>query len=78
MVKNRDPGDVSWYVPNKKRPIAYSTVATSNLIGLLAEDGLTVQQARDALLYDREGQGVMDAYIGLGYGDKTLASLGVR
>ena len=33
MKKNRLP--VEWYLPNKKRPFAYSTVATSLVIKIL-------------------------------------------
>lgn len=69
---------VSWYAPGKKRPIGYTTRATGDLIVLLAEDGLTVSQAKDALIYDPEGRDVMQAFIDLGYGDTTLTELNVR
>lgn len=69
---------VSWYAPGKKRPIGYSTRATSDLVRLLAEDGLTVSQAKRELRYDPEGQEIMQTYIDLGYGDTTLTDLGVR
>lgn len=70
--------DVEWSVHNRKRPIAYSTVATSQLIGLLAEDGHTFASARREVRYDSEAQAVLDAYIDRGLGDVTMAAHGVR
>lgn len=67
--------DVSWYAPNRKRPIAYSCEWVMFSLAYEAEDSdETVQQLRDRL----NGQGyipndevnvVLDAYIKYGYGD---------
>lgn len=67
--------DVEWYLPGRKTPVGYSTRATSDMIDMLAEDGLTISQIRDALLYDDDGQRLLDLYIEKGYGDYTKAEL---
>ena len=69
---------VAWYTPGRKRPIAYSTQATSNLIGYLADDGFTFNRAREEILYDTEAHAVLDAYIERGYGDTHMKEIGVR
>ena len=70
MAKTRIKGDVHWHVPNKKKPIAYSTVATSHLIGLLAQDFETIQDVYDAINYDEEAKEILQKYIDLGYGNE--------
>ena len=70
MSKAKIKGAVEWYVPNKKKPIAYSTRATSDLIGLLAEDFETIQDVYDAVMYDQEAKAVLQKYIDLGYGNQ--------
>lgn len=35
--RGNSKGDVTWHIPGKKRPIAYSTVAVSNEIKLYSE-----------------------------------------
>ena len=70
MTKTKRKGDVHWFVPNKKKPIAYSTVAASDLIGLLAEDFETIQDVYDAINYDEEAKEILQKYIDLGYGNE--------
>ena len=70
MAKAKIKGDVQWLVPGKKKPIAYSTKATSDLIGLLAEDFETIQDVYDAINYDPEAKAIMQIYIDLGYGNQ--------
>lgn len=70
MAKITRKGDVHWTIPNKKKPIAYSTVATSQLIGLLAEDFETIQDVYDAAIYDVEAKEILQKYIDLGYGNE--------
>lgn len=70
MSKTKRKGDVSWTVPNRKKPIAYSTVATSNLIGLLAEDHETILDVYNAITYDIEAKEILQKYIDLGYGNE--------
>lgn len=70
MAKTKRKGDVSWTVPNKKKPIAYSTVATSNLIGLLSQECETISDVYDAITYDVEAKDVLKKYIDFGYGNE--------
>lgn len=70
MAKANNKGDVHWYVPGKKKPVAYSTVATSDLISLLSEDFETIQDVYDAINYDPEAKAIMKIYIDLGYGNQ--------
>lgn len=69
MVKRKPKGDVLWRIPGRKTPIAYSTVATSQLIGLLAEQGGTIREVQGRINYDQEAKDVLQAYIDRGYGD---------
>ena len=52
----------------KGRPIAFSTTATSDLIALLAEDGCTIEELKDQIVYDIEAKEIIQKYIDLGYG----------
>ena len=70
MAKRKIKGDVSWIVPKKKKPIAYSTVATSHLIGLLSQEHKTIQDVYDAVTYDVEAKEILQKYIDLGYGNE--------
>lgn len=70
MTKVKNKGDIHWFVPNKKKPIVYSTVATSDLIGLLAEEHETIQDVYDAVTYDVEAKEILQKYIDLGYGNE--------
>ena len=65
----KSKGDVSYTVPNKKKPIAYSTVATSDLIVVLAQDYETITDVYNAINYDQDAKDVLQKYIDLGYGD---------
>ena len=73
MAKSKNKGDVHWFIPNRKKPIAYSTVATSNLIGLLAEDHETIQDVYNAVTYDQEAKDILQKYIDFGYGNETAS-----
>lgn len=77
-MTSRTRGDVHWYVEGRKTPIAYSTTATSLLLGVLAADGHTFASAREHVPYDPEGQAVLDAYISRGLGDRNMAEYGVQ
>lgn len=65
-------GDVRWHTPGRKTPIAYSTKATSDLIVALSQDGATIQEVRDRIIYDVETRRVLDIYVAKGYGN-TIA-----
>lgn len=65
--------DVEWYLPGKKNPIAYSTVATSDLIEALSEQypNATISQLMPAINYDVDAKKVVQQYIDAGYGDQV-------
>ena len=57
MAKRRNTkGDVAWYEPKRKRPIAYSTKATSDYIVLLAESGKTISEVYNLVNYNQEAK----------------------
>ena len=65
----RSKGDVMYTVPNKKKPIAYSTKATNDLIVVLAQEYETISDVSNAISYDQDAKDVLQKYIDLGYGD---------
>lgn len=69
MTKTHSKGDVAWYIPGRKRPIAYSTKASSDLISVLAEEGGTISEVQQKINYNAEAKDVLQAYIDLGYGN---------
>lgn len=69
MAKTKLKGDVQWTIPGQKRPIAYSTRATSDLIAVLSEQGGTICEVQSRINYDPEAKAVLQAYIDRGYGD---------
>ena len=60
--------DIQWCLPNKKRPFAYSTKATSDLIVTLAQTFETIQNVYDNIIYDYEAKSILQVYIERGYG----------
>lgn len=72
MAYNKPKGDVSWYKPKSKansKPIAYSTVATNDLIVILSQIYDTIEDVYKAINYDQEAKEIMEKYINLGYGN---------
>lgn len=72
MGYHKPKGDVFWFKPKGKlnsRPIAYSTVATNDLIVLLAKDGYTFKELKEKINYDGDAKNILQKYIDLGYGD---------
>lgn len=67
--------DVEWTVPNYKKPIAFSTVAASDLIEKMSKDNFnaTISEIYDMITYDVEAKRVLEAYINGGFG-KQIAS----
>lgn len=68
-------GDVQWTLPGRKRPFAYSTVATNDLIVALAQDGGTVREVRDQINFDDEAVAILDGFIDAGHGDVVLREM---
>lgn len=75
MAKRRPKGDVEWYLPNRKRPVAYSTKAASDLIVVLSQEGATIQEVHDAINYDIEAKNILEIYIENGYGQAMAKEL---
>lgn len=76
MTKKKNSGlGVQWTLPQKKRPFATTTVATNDLIVLLAEDGHTVNSAYDEINYDDEAKAVLKKFIENGYAETRLDML---
>lgn len=63
--------DVQWAIPGRKTPIAYSTTATSDTIGVLADENptATISELQGLVNYDPEAKKVLQQYIDAGYGD---------
>lgn len=68
--KGWNSGDVHWIVPGKKKPIAYSTTATSDLIVLLSKEYKTIKEVQAAINFDQEAKDVLQKYIDAGYGEQ--------
>lgn len=60
-------GDVAWYMPGAKRPFAYSTKATSDLIVTLYEVYGDLQRVYEELHYDAEAKSIVWQYLEKGY-----------
>lgn len=65
---------VDWHLPDGKggyraRRFATTTKASSDLIAMLAADGLTWAQVRDGINFDDEAKAVAEHFIAAGYGD---------
>ncbi len=62
-------GGVDWFLPGRKRRFATSTVATSDLITLLADEGKGWPGIHDAILFDPEAKAIAYVYVQSGYGE---------
>lgn len=68
---------VDWHLPDgrggfRARRFASTTVASGDLIRLLAEDGNTWAEIASAIIYDDEAKAVAQRFVDAGYG-ATLA-----
>lgn len=64
-MEKRAKGDVAWYLDDKKnsRPIAYSTVATSDLIVMLYEQYRDLRLVYENIHYDADAKRVVAEYL---------------
>ena len=78
-MKRNSKGDVRWFLPLRKKPVAYSTVATKDWILQLAQLGGTVQDIYDSLdrdyISNPEAKTVLAEYVKRGYGNKIARHL---
>ena len=66
MVKGQVKGSVAWYLPDAKqnsRPIAYSTVATSDLIVALYNQYGDLRKVYENIHYDDDAKKVVSEYL---------------
>lgn len=72
----KDP-TVFWYVPNYDSPIAVSSEDTKDLIlaAINVNENSTIQQVSTGILNNAEAQKVLNAYITLGYGNRTAKKI---
>jgi hypothetical protein len=61
---------VSWTLPGKKKPFAYSHPAVSCFLAVMAESYETFQDVYDNILYDSEEKEIVKYFIDHGLGDK--------
>lgn len=73
MACRKQKPDVSYYLPNKKRPIAYSSKSTCDLIGLLSEIFYSIKDVQMAIFFDQKAKDILQIYIDKGYA-YTIAS----
>lgn len=72
-MRNIKHGDVEWYLPNKKRPFAYSTTATSDLIKILYDDLQDLRLVYNAINFDDEAKKIVKTYL-----DNNIYSIRLR
>lgn len=75
MARREASLGVDWHLPGRKRRFATTTVATSDLIVLLAEDGCTWAELIDQINYDEEAKAVARHFVAHGYGDTTARDM---
>lgn len=71
---------VDWHLPNPrggfcKRPFASTTVASADLIALVAGDSLTWREVVAGIHYDPEARDVAMAFVEAGHGDAVAADM---
>lgn len=59
-----------WYIPKRKRAVAFSTMGTSLYIVELAQRYKTIQDVYDAILWNDEARSILKIYIDSGYGNE--------
>jgi hypothetical protein len=70
--------DVAWYSKKYKRPIAYSTVATSDFISLINQPNKTAKELYNYLtnenlvIRDNEAISIMKAFMNKGLDDEII------
>lgn len=64
-MSRREPKhhSVYWYLPHRKKPFAYSTVATRDLIETILEKTNNLEEALNQINYDEDAKQILIAYI---------------
>jgi len=68
-------GDVEWFLPKQKRPFAYSTISSSDLIEVLAEEGRTVEEVWASINFDADAKAILAHYMAKGFSKHNLKKL---
>jgi len=61
--------DVLWFIPNHRKPIAYSTKSCSDLIIMMSQNNKTIKDIFEQINYDMEAKNVLKQYIKYGFRD---------
>lgn len=57
-------GDIEWFLDDKaKKPFAYSTIATCDLIKVLYEQYKDLQSVYDHILFDEDAKEIVKGYL---------------
>lgn len=75
MSRSNSKGDVAWFIDNRKKPIAYSTVAVSEYISALANQGGSVNDLIGRVTWNFDAKNILQLYVKYGYGDTPAANL---
>lgn len=65
-MKKKQSG-VLWYLPNKNKPFATSTKATSDLIAILYEESQDLSVVYEQINYDDEAKNIVKYYLDHGF-----------
>lgn len=66
---------IDWFLPGARKRFATTTKASSDLIVLVSEQGLTVAESVDLILYDPEAKAVLEFLAEHGQSGTRLADL---
>lgn len=69
MGNKKIKGDVYWYFPNRKKPIAYSTKAVADTIDIFSSEYETINDVYNALDFMGDEKDILRLYIDAGYGN---------
>lgn len=76
MVRRKSKGDVDYYVHGRKKPVAYSTTATSDMLRVLSEEWkvnvLEMHERLDGLVGVEDEKKILDILIKKGCGKSFL------
>lgn len=66
--------DIAYYLPNRKKPIAYSTIFTAKLLVILSEISNSIYSVYRTVYRSQEAKNVLEKYINKGYGQERASN----
>ena len=66
MSRTKPKGDVAWFIPNRKTPIAYSTKSTKDLLDTLFEQFNDLEEVYRNIRYDEDAKRIVKLYLDKG------------